>query len=187
MMAFPLKFVFPQFLHMNIHKLLIFLGFYLISNSVSAQNITLDTPINRELHLYAKGYKKAIGVKMYPGAISYKSFTKNNKAIEAIGYVTLDGFFVSLLKEFHNPVNDVDQLSWYYGYGGHLGIWSDEWKRTNIGTGNSNIAVGFDGIIGLDYKFSNAPFNVSIDWQPSFSIIQSYFNNQGGISIRYTF
>ena len=161
--------------------------FLVPAQKLIAQNFTIDTVINRQVHLYANPYKSAIGVKMYPGAISYKHFTKNNKAIEAIGYVTLDGFSASLLKEFHNPIKDVNQLSWYYGYGGHLGIWSDEWKRTNIGTGNSNIAVGFDGIIGLEYKFTDAPFNVSIDWQPSFSIIQSYFNNQGGISIRYNF
>jgi len=179
--------VVPQPHIMSINKLLVFLCFCLFANSLKAQEFTLDTALNRQAHLYADGYTKAIGVKMFPGALSYKHFTKNNKAVEAIGYLTLDGFSISLLKEFHNPVPDVEQLSWYYGYGGHLGIWSDEWKRTNVGTGNSNIAVGFDGIIGLDYKFSNAPFNVSIDWQPSFSIIQSYFNNQGGISIRYTF
>ena len=161
--------------------------FLIPAKKLIAQNFTIDTVVNRQVNLYASPYKSAIGVKMYPGALSYKHFTKNNKAIEAIGYVTLDGFSASLLKEFHNPIKDVNQLSWYYGYGGHLGIWSDEWKRTNIGTGNSNIAVGFDGIIGLEYKFTDAPFNVSIDWQPSFSIIQSYFNNQGGISIRYTF
>ena len=172
---------------MNINKLLVLLCFCLVVNALKAQDFTLDTTLNRNVHLYADGYKKAIGVKMFPGALSYKQFTTNNKAIEAIGYVSLDGFFISLLKEFHNPIPDVEQLSWYYGYGGHLGIWSDEWKRTNVGTGNSNIAVGFDGILGLDYKFKDAPFNVSIDWQPSFSIIQSYFKNQGGISIRYTF
>jgi len=172
---------------MRFFTFLLLFQFLIPSLQSNAQNITIDTVVNRQIHLYQNPYKSAIGVKMYPGALSFKHFTKNNKAIEAIGYVNLDGFSMSLLKEFHNPVKDVNQLAWYYGYGGHLGIWSDEWKRTNIGTGNSNIAVGFDGIIGLEYKFSDAPFNASIDWQPSFSIIQSYFKNQGGISIRYTF
>ncbi len=157
----------------------------LIVQSIFSQDFTVDTIVNRKLHLYASPYTKAIGVKMYPGAISYKQFRPNNKAIEAIGYLTLDGFSLSVLKEFYTPIEDVDQLTWYYGYGGHMGIWSEEWKKTNAGT--SNIAVGFDGIIGLDYKVKNAPINLSIDWQPSFSIIQSYFKNQGGIGIRYTF
>ncbi len=159
----------------------------LIVPSVIAQNITVDTVVNRKIHLYENGYTKAIGVKMYPGALSYKQFKQSNKAIEAIGYFTLDGFSLAVLKEFYTPIEESNQLSWYYGYGGHLGIWSDEWKKTNAGTNNSNIAVGFDGILGLDYKVKNAPINISIDWQPSFSIIQSYFNNQGGIGVRYTF
>jgi hypothetical protein len=151
-----------------------------------AQEFTLDTPVNRSLHLYADGYTKAIGVKMYPGALSYKSFYKLNKAIEASGYITLDGFWLSILNEIHTPIYEDTQLSWYIGYGGHLGIWSEEWRKKNNTLDKSNISVGFDGIIGLDYKVKNSPLNVSIDWQPSFSIIQGYFKNQGGIGIRYT-
>ena len=151
-----------------------------------AQNFTLDTPVNRSLHLYADGYTKAIGVKVYPGALSYKSFYRSNKAIEASGYITLDGFWLSILNEFHTPIKEDNQLSWYVGYGGHLGIWSDEWRKKNNTLDKSNISVGFDGIIGLDYKVRNTPLNISIDWQPSFSIIQSYFKNQGGIGVRYT-
>ncbi len=172
---------------MSIKHLLVVLICSLITNVVLAQNFSLDTIVNRQQHLYVEGYNKAIGVKMFPGAISYKKFTKQNKAYEAIGYITLDGLSLSIVKEFYAPIVDVDQLTWFYGYGGHLGIWSDEFKRTNLGTSNSNIAVGFDGIIGLDYKIKNSPINLSFDWQPSFSIIQAYFKNQGGIGVRYTF
>ena len=42
-----------------------------------------------------------------------------------------------------------------------------------------------NGIIGFDYKIKNTPLNISVDWQPAFSIIQSYFKNNGGISVRY--
>ena len=164
-----------------------FLILSFITLSAFAQKFTLDSAVDRQQHLYAEGYTSAIGVKMFPGALSYKKFTKNNKAFEAIGYVTLDGLSLSVLKEFYAPINDVDQLTWFYGYGGHLGIWSDEFKKTNLGTSNSNIAVGFDGIIGLDYKIKKSPINLSFDWQPSFSIIQAYFKNQGGIGVRYTF
>jgi len=171
---------------MTLKHLIVFLFCGLTTNYAFTQNYTLDTVVDRQEHLYAEGYDKAIGVKMFPGAISYKKFIKNNKAFEAIGYITLDGLSISLVKEFYAPIMEVDQLTWFYGYGGHLGIWSDEFKRTNLGTSNSNIAVGFDGIIGLDYKIKNSPINISFDWQPSFSIIQAYFKNQGGIGVRYT-
>jgi hypothetical protein len=172
---------------MKIKQFLLVLMTSLFVNELLAQEFTPDSVSTKQTLIYTNPYTKAFGVKMYPGALSYKQFKHSNKAIEAIGYVALDGLNISLLKEFYNPIEDADQLSWYYGYGGHLGIWSDEWKKTNDKLGNSNISVGFDGIIGLDYKIKNAPFDVSIDWQPSFSIIQSYFKNQGGIGIRYTF
>jgi hypothetical protein len=159
----------------------------LVAHLSFGQDITLNNVDKRQNQENANTYSKAIGVKMYPGAITFKKFNNQNTAIEAIGYFNLDGFSLTMLKEFHTPIIDVENLSWYYGYGAHLGIWSDEWKKNNVKTNNSNIAVGLDGIIGLDYKFINAPFNFTIDWQPSFSIIQSYFNNQGGIGIRYTF
>ncbi|MEI7589591.1 MAG: hypothetical protein WCJ68_08855 [Chitinophagia bacterium] len=157
----------------------------LIVHALFAQDFTLDTAVNRTKHLYEDGYSKSIGVKMYPGALSYKSFYNTHKAIEASGYITLDGFWLSILNEIHTPIKEDNQLSWYIGYGGHLGIWSEEFMKTNNPSGKSNISVGFDGIIGLDYKVKNTPLNISIDWQPSFSIIQSYFKNQGGIGIRY--
>ena len=170
---------------MNLKPLFVFSLSILSVFNVSAQNFTPDPVSEKSLSLNSNAYTKSIGVKVSPGAITYKNFFKQNKAIEAIGYITLDGFSVSILKEFYTPIEGVEALSWYYGYGGHLGIWSEEWKRTNSGTSNSNIAVGFDGIIGLDYKIKNTPLNLSIDWQPAFSIIQSYFKNHGGISVRY--
>ena len=63
-----------------------------ITNSSFSQNYTPDTVIDRQLHLYANPYSKAIGVKMYPSAISYKKFIKANTAYELLGYFSLDGF-----------------------------------------------------------------------------------------------
>jgi hypothetical protein len=167
------------------HFVFTFIGLF-VFQLIFAQEFTLDTTVNRNIHLYEEGYRKSFGVKMYPGALSYKTFYTINKAMEVSGYITLDGFWLSILNELHNPIKEDKQLSWYLGYGAHLGIWSDEWRKKNNTLDKSNISVGFDGIIGLDYKVRNSPLNLSIDWQPSFSIIQAYFKNQGGIGIRYT-
>ena len=168
------------------HLIFTFFGLF-VYQFIFAQNLTLDTNVNRNIHLYEDVYSKSFGVKIYPGALTYKTFYTPNKAIEVSGYITLDGFWVSAINEKHTPIKDDNQLSWFIGYGGHLGIWSEEWikKNSNKDTDKSNISVGFDGIIGLDYKIKNTPLNISIDWQPSFSIIQAYFKNQGGIGIRY--
>lgn len=75
----------------------------------------------------------------------------NTKAIEVLGYLTLDGFRATIMIEKYSGFANTEQLSWYIGYGGHLGIWSQEWKINNP-THKAGIAVGVDGILGLDYK-----------------------------------
>ncbi len=168
---------------MNIKKLALVLFSFISFTLLSAQDFTLDTAM--ATGPYINPYSKSIGVKVSPGAITYKNMYKTARAIETIGYASLDGFSASILKEIYTPIEGAENLSWYIGYGGHMGVWSEEWKKTNPNSSNSNIAVGFDGIIGFDYKIKNSPLNISVDWQPAFSIIQSYFKNHGGISVRY--
>lgn len=133
-------------------------------------------------------YSTSLGVKLYPGAITAKHFIANNKAVEGLGYFNADGFRFTGLYELHYPISSIEGLKWYVGGGGHLGIWSDTWK-TSHPTRNAGLAIGVDGVLGLDYKIKAAPLNLSLDWQPSFNLIgYSYFEGGwGGLSIRYAF
>ncbi|MEN9697202.1 MAG: hypothetical protein RLZ56_623 [Bacteroidota bacterium] len=173
---------------MNIKQLLLSLLLVISNIYGNAQDFTLDSVVNRNTHLYAEPYKRAIGVKMYPSAISYKQFIRSNKAYELLGYFTLDGFRATALYEKYMPIEGNEQLTWYVGYGGHLGLWNDTWKLRNPNH-PAGIALGVDGIIGLDYKVKNAPLNLSVDWQPSFNFVgASYFESGwAGIGVRYTF
>jgi hypothetical protein len=133
-------------------------------------------------------YKTAIGVKVYPGAVSVKHFMSDGKAVEGLGYLSSDGFRVTGLYELHYDLGNVEGLKWYVGGGGHLGIWSDAWKN-KYPTREAGMALGIDGILGLDYKIKGAPLNLSFDWQPSFNLIgYNYFEGGwGGLAVRYTF
>ena len=158
----------------------------LITLKGNAQAYSLEPENNKGP--YTTGYKKAIGVKMYPSAISYKSFVTGSKALEVLGYFTLDGFRTTVMIEKYSPFANTNNLSWYIGYGGHIGVWSEEWKKNNP-THDAGIALGVDGILGLDYKINNAPLNLSLDWQPSFNFVGSSYFESGwaGLGIRYTF
>ncbi len=133
-------------------------------------------------------YKTALGVKVYPGAVSVKHFIQPNTALEGLGYISSDGFRLTGLYELHYNLGDVEGLKWYIGGGGHMGIWSDSWK-TKYPNREAGLAIGVDGVIGVDYKIKGAPLNLSFDWQPSFNIIgYNYFEGGwGGLGVRYTF
>ncbi|MBH2004899.1 MAG: hypothetical protein I8H66_09435 [Sphingobacteriia bacterium] len=147
----------------------------LLASAASAQSMGSD-------------YKTALGVKLYPGAVTVKHFTGKGKAIEGLGYISSDGFRITGLYELHFPLGSVDGLQWYVGGGAHLGIWSDSWKN-KYPTRDGGVALGVDGVLGLDYKIQGAPLNLSFDWQPSFNVIgYNYFEGGwGGLAVRYTF
>jgi hypothetical protein len=133
-------------------------------------------------------YKTALGAKFYPGAISVKHFTKPGTAIEGLGYFFNDGFRLTGLYEKHFSITGAEGLQWYIGGGAHIGTWNDSW-RNRYPDRNGNMAIGVDGVLGLDYKIKGAPLNLSFDWQPSFNLIgYNYFEGGwGGLAIRYTF
>jgi hypothetical protein len=149
---------------------LLFIG----ATTVKAQNLGSD-------------YTTAIGVKVYPGALSVKHFIKSNVALEGLGYFWQYGSRITGLYEFHGNVSGASGLKWYAGPGAHIGFWNNKWK-SDYPTRENGVAIGVDGVLGLDYKFKGAPINLSIDWQPSFNLVgYNYFEGGwGGLGIRYT-
>ena len=132
-------------------------------------------------------YNRALGLK-FPGGFSltYKKFVSDTRNLEGQVTVWHKGFRAAGLYEFNFFTFDkVPELAWFAGPGAHLGFWKSEFKDSY----GSQIDLGVDGIIGLDYKFKDAPVNVSVDWQPSVTLIGSagFTPVFGGVAIRYTF
>ncbi|HYM93093.1 MAG TPA: hypothetical protein VET23_03065 [Chitinophagaceae bacterium] len=127
-------------------------------------------------------YQTALGVKIWNGGgITLKHFFMNNKAGEFIGYFWNQGSRITGLYEIHGSFSDAAGLKWYIGPGIHMGFYN-----TKYGGGSF---AGIDGVLGLDYKFNEAPINMSLDWQPSFEfgVNRGFYGNWGGLGIRYTF
>jgi hypothetical protein len=131
-------------------------------------------------------YQTAIGVKFYPGAITLKHFVNDKAAVEGLGYFFNDGFRITGLYEFHFDISNAGGLKWYVGPGAHIGFYNDKYNSRNS-INNGGVAIGVDGVIGLDYKIKSAPINLSLDFQPSFEFgtYNGYGGSWGGLAIRY--
>jgi len=137
----------------------------------------------------AQDYKTGIGFRggLYNG-VTIKHFISEKAALEGLLSTRWSGFEITGLYEIHNRAFDVDRLNWYYGFGGHVGFYDGD--RTSWGDAGKNYTViGIDGILGLEYNFSEIPINLSLDWKPAFNLIgYSHFWGDGGaLSIRYIF
>jgi hypothetical protein len=137
--------------------------------SVNAQNNSAD-------------YKSAIGVKFYPTGVTFKQFTSGKTALEALGYFFNYGARITGLYEIYGNINNAGGLKWYVGPGLHVGFYNNKY--------GGKTTIGIDGVLGLDYKITSAPINLSVDWQPSLEFGNAFNNgftgNWGGIAIRYT-
>lgn len=139
-------------------------------------------------------YKSAIGLRLgYPASISFKTFLNESNALEAyVGFRRWANYgnFVNIgaLYEVHNSFPNVEGLNWYYGGGAAVYFWNYE---AFYADDYSNLNVGISGCLGLDYKFANAPVNLSVDWVPTFVIGDAYYGgfrgDAGALSVRYTF
>jgi hypothetical protein len=139
----------------------------------------------------AQDYNTGIGIRGgFESGLTVKYFTAEKTAFEFLIASRWKGFEATGLYEIHNRAFDTDRLKWYFGLGGHLGIWNGDNTYKEWGTqGKSYTVIGVDGILGMEYSFTELPINISIDWKPSANLIgyQGFWADGGAISVRYIF
>ncbi len=151
-------------------KKILFLFLFVVSLNIGmAQNKTSNST----------EYKTAIGVKLWNGGgVTLKTFIAGNNALEFIGYFDRYGTRITGLYEIHGNLSSEGALKWYFGPGAHVGLYK------------GITAVGIDGVVGIDYKFSNIPLNLALDWQPAFELgsgdRNGFYGNWGGFAVRFT-
>ncbi len=153
--------------------------------------ITLAFALGIFTTLNAQTYQSAIGLRggFFTG-ITYRHFLSDKMAFEGLATSRYRGLQLTALLEWNNPISEVEGLNWYYGLGAHIGTYNYKYYNYNNGWGNDYyVAIGVDGIIGLEYTFSEFPINLSLDWKPMFNLVGDYYFNgdSGALSIRYCF
>jgi len=162
----------------------------------------------------SSGYNTGIGLRGggYSSGLTIKHFlgSKNGVAIE--GLLTTEykarGARLTVLGEKHLGVADVKGLQFYYGAGFHAGAYQGryyfaddryyyEGRKGNLCLVRGDyrydettyVAFGADLILGLEYKLSDLPFVVGVDYKPYFDVFNGYtgFYNDAAVSLRYTF
>lgn len=143
--------------------------------------------------IQAQAYTNAIGVRLgYPFSVSYKHFFNENGAGELFaGFRSWSGYSwtnIGAMYEHHQPISGVDGLQWYFGGGVAVFFWN---YKYSIYDKYNNTNFGIMGNLGLDYKFENAPINLSLDWVPLFFIgsgdyvYSGFQGSYGALSVRY--
>jgi hypothetical protein len=130
-------------------------------------------------------YNTALGLRFSPAAVTVKHFVKSNAALEGLGYFWEDGFRITGLYEWHGDIRGAAGLKWYVGGGAHLDFFDSDYRRRNEPDGG--VALGLDGVLGLDYKFRGAPINLSLDWQPSITFIGASYSNADWVGVSFRF
>ncbi len=136
-----------------------------------------------------RDYETGIGFRAgVSSGLTVKHFMTERKAWEAILSTRWEGFLLTGLYELHQDVFNTTNFNFFYGVGGHIGEWpGDIPHHPWFGDKNSHLAIGIDGIIGLEYTFDEIPFSISLDWKPTFNIAEhaAFLADEAGLSIRY--
>lgn len=143
--------------------------------------------------MQAQPYKNAIGLRGgWSNGITFKHFMNETKAVEGIAYSRWGGIQLTGLYQIHR-YNDFSEpgLDWYYGIGGHLGLWNNSNSRNHPWFDNrdTQLTLGVDVIAGIQYSFEEIPFNISLDYKPSIVLFgyNGFWFGDLGLSVRYTF
>ncbi|MEE9437559.1 MAG: hypothetical protein V3V14_01080 [Saprospiraceae bacterium] len=125
----------------------------------------------------AQEYQSAVGLRFgYPTSVTYKHYLTETNAFEVYAGTRYSAVFVNAAYQIHNPLGEVDNLEWYYGFGG------------GVIFGNGFTGALVSGYLGLQYTLDDAPVTFSIDWVPSFLFGNNYSGFGGdyaGLSARY--
>lgn len=129
----------------------------------------------------ASAQPRAIGLRGGYGAeLSYQHSLGENFVEADLGW-SYHGAWLTGIYDFLIPLQDGFNL--YAGPGAQLGVYHYV-KNDEM---HSGFDLGLAGQVGVEYNF-NIPLQLSLDWRPSFTFFDSYFDYFGlSLGVRYRF
>ncbi len=129
-------------------------------------------------------YNWAVGLKYTPTAISVKHYTYRGDAIEFLLSKYDKGTRLTTLLELCPKFNKSGTFRGVFGAGAHIGIWDNDIKKNSY---IKNPIIGFDLVLGMEYKIPKAPIAFQLDYQPGIDVVGSSdtHRNWGGLTIKY--
>ncbi len=146
----------------------------------------------------AEEYETGIGLRLggITSGISVKHFLDKNSALEGILSFGHHSFLITALYEKQQEINGSPGLFWFYGAGAHIGFYNggDYFYYTKHGNRyyyadrSSSAILGIDLIIGMEYKFQNAPITIGLDIKPAFDFVDAFPGYwDGALTARFAF
>lgn len=146
----------------------------------------------------AAQYNFGIGVRT--GGTTGISLKKNFNRFAVKGLVGFwnDGISVTGLLEKKVMAFDVPNLNWYYGWGGHVSVYGEDfdskkgpaWFNHPNATGKGDLGFGLDGLAGMEYALEKVPFAFNIEIKPYVEVITNggfLFWIDPGIGLKFIF
>lgn len=128
--------------------------------------------LGSSLTAHSQDYKTAIGLRLGgTSGVTIKHFYARTTAVEGIVGFFGNGMSVTGLIEKHTPAFDTRGMHLYYGGGAHVAFYNGRnynnrfWRDTNYNY-SSEMALGINGVLGLEYTIPNTPLAFSLDLKP---------------------
>lgn len=130
----------------------------------------------------------------------YQGQNFNHNAHEYLGYRAAHALALQLHYLVQKPVKNAGGLDWYYGFGGQVRSYrywysyrykpapGPDWVVVNEAS-VTELDLGVDGVIGLEYNFANAPVSIFTDGTLHMELFNDpfVFRSQFGLGARFRF
>ena len=142
-------------------------------------------------------YNFAIGLRT--GGTSGITLKKNyeRSALEGIIGFWNEGLSITALYEKKSRAFDVEGLNWFYGAGGHIAFYGDDfdgdgysWYDHPHDRDDGDLGLGIDGMVHLEYKIAEIPLAFSLGFKPYIEFTTDgnlFFTPDPGLGIKLAF